>query len=497
MKTSTSVAEDLGVDALVDAVAAHAHTAGARDALRRILLAPTSDAAALRARAADLEWLTDEARSRELGEALRRAAEHEPDLEWLARADDDLDDEARQTLDAPYFQTLGLLNSRAAWPLLGANTSYVTLAAPAAAAASPVAYLLAPLLMLRRRLGVRMGLFAYAQLMYHLLRASQDVLVITAGRATAVLLQLASLGVFCFVYAQTVATTWNHASLVAGAARAIVDRVAGACAADETGIGRHAGIARRWGAPDAQASTGVDPAAALRRFRRWDPRCGRALAEFRRRDAARVRGFLRCVHAVDAVAALAKWRAQNGLPLAQIGGPGVLLRGAWHPECDAPVKNDAALAAGGARESGMLVRGANASGKSTFLRAVGLATLMAHTVRVVCADAAAVRPLAHLHTHMRVADDAGANLSRFQAEMRSVEAMRAAAAGGGPCLVLCDEIFASTNVRKAGACLSALVRELSANEACMAAIATHHECDGGAFREFRASGMRIAAAQEP
>jgi DNA mismatch repair ATPase MutS len=55
---------------------------------------------------------------------------------------------------------------------------------------------------------------------------------------------------------------------------------------------------------------------------------------------------------------------------------------AWHPEIAEPVANDVELVPG----RGIIITGAHMSGKSTYLRTIGIAAVMARTIHTVPAE---------------------------------------------------------------------------------------------------------------
>jgi hypothetical protein len=96
-----------------------------------------------------------------------------------------------------------------------------------------------------------------------------------------------------------------------------------------------------------------------------------------------------------------------------------------------------------------LVTGSNMSGKSTFLRTVGINTCLAQAGAPICAERfvwSAVR----FGTCIRVDDSLEAGLSYFYAEVKRLKSVLAAAEdrAGPPVLFLIDEIFKGTNNRE-------------------------------------------------
>ena len=120
----------------------------------------------------------------------------------------------------------------------------------------------------------------------------------------------------------------------------------------------------------------------------------------------------------------------------------------------------------------LLLTGANASGKSTFLRSVALAQVMARLGLPVCARSCRLR-LLRLATVMRVHDDLLAGRSRFQAE---VEALRRVLdlveASQGRVLLVLDEILGGTNSRERHLGTRAILDHLRGRDA-LALVSTH------------------------
>lgn len=111
---------------------------------------------------------------------------------------------------------------------------------------------------------------------------------------------------------------------------------------------------------------------------------------------------------------------------------------------DSRVTNDVTLARGGVA---LLVTGSNMSGKSTLLRAIGLAAAMAQAGGPVCAKALVCSRFA-IRTSIRVSDSLEAGVSHFYAEVGKLKAVMDATSGELPVLFLLDEILHGTNSRE-------------------------------------------------
>ena len=96
-------------------------------------------------------------------------------------------------------------------------------------------------------------------------------------------------------------------------------------------------------------------------------------------------------------------------------------------------------------KAGLLIRGENGAGKTTFLRSVGTAYLMFQAGLPVPAKTAAMRPVNGIYTHFSSAEDdflPGDRSGRFEGEVRAVSEMLSRAERGG--LILMNETFQST-----------------------------------------------------
>lgn len=107
------------------------------------------------------------------------------------------------------------------------------------------------------------------------------------------------------------------------------------------------------------------------------------------------------------------------------------------------VHNDFSFAAPG---DIALITGSNMSGKSTFLRTLGVNLCLAYAGGAVHAEDLRTAPL-RLFTCIQVADSITDGISYFYAEVRRLKALLAAlnAEGEAPLLYLIDEIFRGTN----------------------------------------------------
>lgn len=217
----------------------------------------------------------------------------------------------------------------------------------------------------------------------------------------------------------------------------------------------------------------------------WDVHALRSLERWRERHGSRVEGWLAALGRGEALAALATLRADHPewrFPTLTEKGPvAFAATGLRHPllQPGRAVPNDVTVGPPG---TFLFVTGSNMSGKSTLLRAIGLAAVLARAGGPVPAERCALGRL-RLFTAMRVQDSLAEGLSQYMAELqrvrRVVEAARQAAARGSgdrvgpePVLYLLDEPLQGTNEAERRVALRIVLRHLLAAGA-VGAVATH------------------------
>ena len=107
----------------------------------------------------------------------------------------------------------------------------------------------------------------------------------------------------------------------------------------------------------------------------------------------------------------------------------------------------------------LVITGSNMSGKSTFLRTVGINTVLALSGAPVRATSLRLSPLA-VGASIRIQDSLQDGESRFYAEIKRVRQILDIANGETPLLFLLDEIFDGTNSAERRVGAEAVVRSL-------------------------------------
>jgi hypothetical protein len=221
----------------------------------------------------------------------------------------------------------------------------------------------------------------------------------------------------------------------------------------------------------------------------WDVHVAWALDRWRDRWGRDVPGWMEALGHIEALSALATLSADHpdwafpdpggvGPSAGESGDSPVRFsaRGIGHPlippvRC---VRNDVELGPPG---SVLLITGSNMSGKSTLLRSIGLAVVLARAGGPVCARELHL-PEVRLFTSMRVSDSVEAGVSFFMAELLRLKALldaapsRDAPADEVPLLYLVDEILQGTNSEERQVAGRRLIRHLLARRA-IGAVTTH------------------------
>lgn len=181
----------------------------------------------------------------------------------------------------------------------------------------------------------------------------------------------------------------------------------------------------------------------------WDLNCTLALERWQLTSGRAARGWFEALgrfEALSSLAGLLRDEPSFVMPELTLGPACFEAEALGHPLIadEARVSNDVSLSLPG---TALLVTGSNMSGKSTMLRAMGLATVMALAGAPVCARRFRVAHFA-VRTSIRVSDSLGGGVSHFYAEVAKLKAVLDATAGDDPVLFLLDEVLHGTNSRE-------------------------------------------------
>ncbi len=148
----------------------------------------------------------------------------------------------------------------------------------------------------------------------------------------------------------------------------------------------------------------------------------------------------------------------------------ISVRGLYHPFLENPVKNDFKLEKG---RNFLFMTGPNMAGKTTYLKAVGIAMILAHAGMGVPAASMAFTPVDHLFFQLTVQDDLRRGISSFFQEISQVKRVTELIDDGKLVFVVIDEIFKGTNVSDAMECSKIVINGLAALQKHFFIISSH------------------------
>lgn len=205
----------------------------------------------------------------------------------------------------------------------------------------------------------------------------------------------------------------------------------------------------------------------------YDVQCMIALEKWRSRNKRHFSEWADCVGSIEALNSLSVFAFNNPgycYPTVEEGAPFIKATGMAHPlmQLKAPIANDLCV---GKEDKLLLVTGSNMSGKSTFLRTVGINLLLAQCGAPVYADTFAFTPM-NILSSIRISDSLQDNTSYFMAELKRLHDIIAELEKDAPALVLIDEVLRGTNSDDKTYGSEAFIRKLL-RYPCIALFATH------------------------
>lgn len=121
----------------------------------------------------------------------------------------------------------------------------------------------------------------------------------------------------------------------------------------------------------------------------------------------------------------------------------------------------------------MLITGPNMAGKSTVLKSIGLAFIMAYAGMGVAADYAQLPFYDAIATSINTEDDIGNGYSYFFSEVLRVKEIAELIANKPKTLVITDELFKGTNIKDAGDCTEMVINGFLNQKHGLFIISTH------------------------
>jgi DNA mismatch repair protein MutS len=152
-------------------------------------------------------------------------------------------------------------------------------------------------------------------------------------------------------------------------------------------------------------------------------------------------------------------------------GSRLQVEGLFHPFLgEGAVRNDLRL---DERARVCFVTGPNMAGKSTFLKAVGLAVLLAHAGCGVPATSMEFLPAGALFSSVQILDNLSAGESFYLAEVRRIRSLARTLHDHGSVVAVLDEPFRGTNVHDAVEATLAVIARLVNHPRALVFVASH------------------------
>lgn len=161
--------------------------------------------------------------------------------------------------------------------------------------------------------------------------------------------------------------------------------------------------------------------------------------------------------------------------------PVVEAKGLYHILLQEPVAYDATMN----RETNfMFLTGANMAGKSTFIRAVGIAVFLAHAGMGVPAALMRLSVFDGLLSNINMADNIVKGESYFYNEVQRIKSTVQKVSNGKKWLILIDELFKGTNVQDAMKCSTTVIEGLIKVKNSLFILSTHLYEIGEALKQY-------------
>jgi DNA mismatch repair ATPase MutS len=182
--------------------------------------------------------------------------------------------------------------------------------------------------------------------------------------------------------------------------------------------------------------------------------------------------LIRLVHELDALVSMADATRARGFVMPEIvdGAGEVQADRLYHPFLAEAVRNDLVL---DERRRLLFLTGPNMAGKTTYLRACGIAVYLAHLGMGVPATAMRLSVFDGLYSAIGLNDNVREGISFFRAEALRVKDVARALAAGEHVLGILDEPFKGTNVRDALDASRAVLRRLARARGSAFLVASH------------------------
>ncbi len=185
-----------------------------------------------------------------------------------------------------------------------------------------------------------------------------------------------------------------------------------------------------------------------------------------------IEALLRLVFEIDALVSMATAIRDHHLliPSVSEGVVQFIADGVWHPFVERPVANPLTV---DQERRLVFITGPNMAGKTTYLRACGVAMYLSHLGMGVPASAFHFSPCDSLFSAISLADSIRGGASFFQAEALRLKDIALALSEGRRVAALLDEPFMGTNVKDAIDASRGILTRLASKEGSVFLVSSH------------------------
>jgi len=169
----------------------------------------------------------------------------------------------------------------------------------------------------------------------------------------------------------------------------------------------------------------------------------------RKKEKASIKKILDLTYLLDGYISMASVATEKGLGFPVFVDsqyPTIHMEGFFHPLLKDPVKNDICFTNG---QNLCFVSGANMSGKSTFLKSIGLCVYLSHIGFPVPARTMVTSLFNGLYTTINISDNINKGYSHYYSEVKRVKDIAENIKEKKRVFVIFDELFRGTNVKDA------------------------------------------------
>lgn len=161
--------------------------------------------------------------------------------------------------------------------------------------------------------------------------------------------------------------------------------------------------------------------------------------------------------------------------------PSIYAKLLYHPLLQTPVAYDLELTP---QKNFLFMTGANMAGKSTFIKAVGVAVYLAHVGMAVPAQEMSLTMFYGLLSNIQVVDNVVQGESYFFNEVQRIRKTIEKTSDGQKWLILIDELFKGTNVQDAMKCSTVVIEGLRKMHNALFILSTHLYEIGEALKQY-------------